>query len=78
MTGKNSLPPIMIEPQEAIALFAYAKIDEIHRVEALYNAYREHKGTDSTDNLLEFLRLLSFVYDTARIQGIREERARRT
>lgn len=31
-----------------------------------------------TDGLWDIMSLLSFVYDTARIQGIREERARRT
>lgn len=76
MNGK-SLPPLRIEPQEAIALFTHAKAEEMYRVKDLYTAYREAKGTD-TDSLWDIMSLLSFVYDTARIQGIREERARRT
>lgn len=76
MNGKH-LPPLRIEPQEAIALFAHAKVEEMYRVKDLYTAYREAKGTD-TDSLWDIMSLLSFVYDTARIQGIREERARRT
>lgn len=76
MNGKH-LPPLRIEPQEAIALFTHAKTEEMYRVKDLYTAYREAKGTD-TDSLWDIMSLLSFVYDTARIQGIREERARRT
>lgn len=76
MNGKH-LPLLRIEPQEAIALFPYAKTEEMYRVKDLYTAYREARGTD-TDSLWDIMSLLSFVYDTARIQGIREERARRT
>lgn len=74
MNGKH-LTPLRIEPQEAIALFTHAKV-EMYRVKDLYTAYREAIGTD-TDSLWDIMSLLSFVYDTARIQGIREERARR-
>lgn len=76
MLGKK-LPPIRITPEEAIALFEYATVEEMYRAKALYDTYREAKGTD-TDSLWDIMSLLSFVYDTARIQGIREERARRT
>lgn len=51
--------------------------EEMYRAKALYDTYREAKGTD-TDSLWDIMSLLSFVYDTARIQGIREERAKRT
>lgn len=76
MLGKK-LPPIRITPEEAIALFEYATVEEMYRAKALYDTYREAKGTD-TDSLWDIMSLLSFVYDTARIQGIREERAKRT
>lgn len=84
MNGKNGLPPLRIEPEEAIALFTHAKVEEMYRVKDLYTAYREARGTD-TEKPEErtqtaywiLMSLLSFVYDTARIQGIREERARR-
>lgn len=75
MNGKH-LPPLRIEPQEAITLFAYAKTKEMYRVKDLYTAYREANGTDK-DILWDMLSLLSFIYDTARIQGIREERVSR-
>ena len=76
MLGKK-LPPIRITPEEAIALFEYATAEEMYRAKALYDTYREAKGTH-TDSLWDIMSLLSFVYDTARIQGIREERAKRT
>lgn len=76
MNGAKPLPPVMIEPEEAIALFSHAKTEEMYRAKALYDTYREARGTD-TDSLWDIMSLLSFVYDTARIQGIREERARR-
>lgn len=40
MNGKH-LPLLRIEPQEAIALFPYAKTEEMCRVKDLYTAYRE-------------------------------------
>lgn len=75
MIGKHT-PPELIAPEEAITLFDFALLSEVYRVKALYDTYRQHRGTDS-DPLWDTMSLLSFVYDTARIQGIREERARR-
>lgn len=77
------LPPVMIEPQEAIALFTHAKIEEMQRAKELYETYREAKEVrykplwDALD-LWDIVSLLSFAYDTGRVQGIREERAKRT
>jgi hypothetical protein len=42
----------------------------------LYDFYRAQKGRDS-DSLWDTMSLLSFIYDTGRIQGMREERAKR-
>lgn len=77
------LPPVMIEPQEAIALFAHAKTEEMQRTKELYETYREAKEVRyeplwDTLDLWDIMSLLSFVYDTGRVQGIREERAKRT
>ncbi len=77
MNGKNGLPPLRIEPEEAIALFDHAKAEEMYRAKALYDTYRQHKGKDHIDREWDILSLLSFAYDTGRVQGIREERARR-
>ncbi len=75
MNGKH-LPSALIEPQEALALSNYMKIEEIHRVKLLYVAYRATKAVDK-DILWDFFKVLSFMYDTGRIQGIREERAKK-
>ena len=77
------LPPVMIEPQEAIALFGYAKTEEMQRAKELYETYRDakemrYKPLWDTLDLWDIMSLLSFVYDTGRVQGIREERAKRT
>lgn len=74
MNGKQS-PSELISPEEAINLFKYAKIDEVYRVKALYATYRQYRKTDN-DISWYFMCLLSFVYDTGRVQGIREERAK--
>ena len=73
----------MIEPQEAIALFGYAKTEEMQRAKELYEAYIEAKEVSCKPlwdllDLWDLMSVLSFVYDTGRVQGIREERAKRT
>lgn len=83
MNGTKRLPPVMIEPQEAIALFAHAKTEEMQRAKELYETYRDakemrYKPLWDTLDLWDIMSLLSFVYDTGRVQGIREERAKRT
>ena len=75
MVGKK-LPEKMIGTDEALMLLDYATVEEMHRAMELYRAYRESQGTDS-DYLWDLAKLLSFVYDTGRIQGIREERAKK-
>lgn len=75
MTGKT-LPAQNITPAEALELFKYAHTEEMHRSKALYDAYREARGTDA-ERLWDLMSVLSFVYDTGRVQGIREERAKR-
>lgn len=77
------LPPVMIEPEEAIKLFRHAKTEEMYRAKELYEAYIEAKEMTCKPlwDLLDkwdLMSVLSFVYDTGRVQGIREERARRT
>ena len=75
MNGK-ALPQQRITPQEAYSLFQqYGKTEEMYRVKELYEYYRDNHKPDN-DLQWAFLRLLSFVYDTGRVQGIREERAR--
>lgn len=76
MVGVN-VPPQMIEPGEALNLFRYARLPEYIRAKELYTAFTEARtGTQHGGNS-ELISLLSFVYDTGRVQGIREERAKR-
>ena len=65
-----------IEPAEAISLFRYAGCQEMYIAKDLHVIYREQRGKDS-DSLWDMMSLLSFVYDTGRVQGMREERAKR-
>lgn len=75
MTGKAPIQQL-IAPAEAIELFKYAGIREMYIVKDLHDVYRAQKGRDS-DSLWDMMSLLSFVYDTGRVQGMREERAKR-
>lgn len=75
MIGKAPLQQF-IEPAEAMSLFHYAGCQEMRIAKDLHDIYREQRGRDS-NSLLDMMSLLSFVYDTGRVQGIREERAKR-
>lgn len=75
MTGKNPIRQF-IEPDEAMKLFHYACIEEMHIVKDLHDTYRTQRGRGN-DSLWDMLSLLTFVYDTGRVQGIREERAKK-
>lgn len=66
----------LITPAEAMELFRYAGIQEMHIAKDLHDFYRTQKGS-SSDSLWDMMSLLSFVYDTGRVQGMREERAKR-
>ncbi len=75
MTGK-ALIQQLVAPDEAMELFKYAGIREIYIAKDLYDFYRAQKGRHS-DSLWDMMSLLSFIYDTGRVQGMREERAKR-
>ena len=78
----SQLQKVMITPAEAMQLFTHAGTEEAVRAIDLYKTYRAERGVryavlwDSLDPW-DIMCLLSFVYDTGRIQGIREERARK-
>lgn len=76
MTGKAPIQRL-IAPAEAMELFRYAGIQEMYIAKDLYDFYRAQKGRHSDSLWDNMMRLLSFVYDTGRVQGIREERAKR-
>lgn len=75
MTGKVPIQQL-ITPAEAMELFRYAGIQEMHIAKDLHGFYMTQKGRYS-DSLWDMMSLLSFVYDTGRVQGMREERAKR-
>ena len=75
MTGKAPIQQL-IAPAEAMELFKYAGIREMHIAKDLRDFYRAQRGGDS-DSLWDMMSLLSFIYDTGRVQGMREERAKR-
>ena len=75
MTGKAPIHQL-IAPAEAMELFKYAGIREMYIAKDLYDFYRAQRGRNS-DSLWDTMSLLSFVYDTGRVQGMREERAKR-
>ena len=77
MTGKFS-PAEMITPQEALRIFEHSTTEEIARAKDLYDTYRESIKPQSNDVFWNFMSLLSFIYVAGRIQGIREERAKKS
>lgn len=81
MTG-TKLPPVRIKPDEAITLFKFARYEEMCRTKELLEAFKKANGFQYAAlwellDLWDLMSLLTFVYDTGRVQGIREERAKR-
>lgn len=76
MLGKTT-PPELITPAEAINLQPFSLGSSLVRATNLYSTYEKRKGYIGEEDIFEFMCALAFVYDTGRIQGIREERARK-
>lgn len=80
MRGAN-IPPAKIDPHEAASLFKFSRLEEMRRAEALLMEFKNSIAPSGADplgrDLWDVLSLLAFVYDTGRVQGIREERARK-
>ena len=77
MTGKT-LPAQMITLEEALSLFEHSTVEEIMRAKDLCDAYQEANPCKDADFQWKFFNLLSFIYGAGRIQGIREERAKKS
>lgn len=75
MTGKATIQQL-ITPAEAMELFKHAGVCEMYIAKDLHDFYRAQRGKHS-DSLWDMISLLSFIYDTGRVQGMREERAKR-
>lgn len=76
MVGKE-LPPKLITEQEAVELNRFSTTEEIYRAQALYQAFRIACPIQSNDRQWEFMKMIAFIYGAGRLQGIREERAKR-
>lgn len=68
---------VLITPKEALSLFGFSTIGSIYRAEDLRKAYEANQEEHIQGNRWDTMCLLAFIYDTGRIQGIREERVRR-
>lgn len=75
MNGKEPVQEL-ITPSEALKLFKHSKIDEMHTVIDLYNAYYSQ---NKSIEMLGFKQVsfLSFIYDTGVVQGMRAARRKR-
>lgn len=69
--GNGTIPPLMIEPKEAVTMRRFVALSDMVRALQLRDAFWEHFKT------LEPFDLLPFIYAIGRVQGIREERVRR-
>lgn len=67
-----------LTPAEAVDLLGYTTIDVFEDVKCLYEYYRENNKEASRDYLWNFISLMTLMYNTGRVDGIREERARKT
>lgn len=69
--------PQLITTEEAVTLCAkFATLDDIYTAEDIYLAYID-KVKDTRDERYAEMCVLAAVYSAGRIQGIREERAKR-
>ena len=66
----------LISEKEAWSLFEHSTTETMHRVSLLHNTFNENCHRDA-DMYFNFLSLLSFCYETGRVHGIQEERARK-
>ena len=67
----------LINPTEALELFSHCRCYNMKRIKDLATAYIKQKNLKNDSSVWQFLIFLSFIYETGRIQGIREERMRR-
>lgn len=76
MTGKKSIEHQLITIAEALMLSEHIKISETRIALELFEAYTKEHGS-TLPYSWELACALTFIYDTGRIQGMREIRAKR-
>lgn len=73
MIGEN-IPQTLITPQEISALRKYITLDELQKAAEIVRALQLRPSGDPES---DYCCMLAAIYAVGRIQGIREERARR-
>jgi hypothetical protein len=76
MVGKQTIKE-RVTPVEALGIFKNCTSEEMCIAMDLYQAYRQTRGTEKKDHLWDLLSLIAYAYVTGRVQGIREERAKK-
>ena len=76
MTGMKSIEQPLITVAEALELSEHIKLSEMCIAMELFDALEKKHGS-SKYSLWNSACSVAFVYDAGRVQGIREERARR-
>lgn len=75
MVGKLEITQ-RVTPAEALEIFKNSTLEELYIAMDLYQAFKQTRECDN-DRLWDLLSLVSFAYVTGRVQGIREERAKK-
>lgn len=75
MVGKLEITK-RVTPGEALEIFKNSTLEELYIAMDLYQAFKQTRECDN-DRLWDLLSLVSFAYVTGRVQGIREERAKK-
>lgn len=75
MVGKLEITK-RVTPGEALEIFKNSTLEELYIAMDLYQAFKQSREWDN-DHLWDLLSLVSFAYMTGRVQGIREERAKK-
>lgn len=76
MVGKQTIKE-RVTPVEALGIFKNCTSEEMYIAMNLYQTYRQTMGTEKEDRLWDLLSLIALGYVTGRVQGIREERAKK-
>lgn len=71
---RNNQTEKLISKEEALRLFNHTGIREIYTAMELYQFYREKIGTNKEENW----DVITFIYNTGVVHGIRKERKKLT
>jgi len=78
MLAKGTAENLLITPQEAVKLAEKnGTITELYLVNEIMEEYRATAKNQSTDPFFNQLQLAGVLFSAGRVQGVREERAKR-